>query len=70
MADPELPELLAGLEKWLRGLAPSQRLERLARAEAVLRASDKSADRQYVLVIVEWRLRQQKAVAGQCGRRR
>jgi hypothetical protein len=50
---------LLHVEQWLRRLPPEEGLARLARIETALRSSNRPMDRNFVEVIVAWRLHQQ-----------
>jgi hypothetical protein len=50
---------LLQVEQWLRGLPPEEGLARLARVERALRSSDRPVAKDFLQVIVAWRLHQQ-----------
>lgn len=50
---------LLHVEQWLRGLPPEEGLARLARVERALRSCDRPVAKDFVQVIVAWRLHQQ-----------
>jgi hypothetical protein len=50
---------LLHVEQWLRRLPPEEGLARLARIDTALRSSNRPMDRNFVEVIVAWRLHQQ-----------
>lgn len=54
----ELP-LVAQVDKWVSSQPKGEELARLAHLEQVLRTSGRASDRDFVLAIVAWRLRQQ-----------
>jgi hypothetical protein len=50
---------LLQVERWLRGLPSEEGLARLARIETALRSSIRPVDRNFVEIIVAWRLHRQ-----------